>query len=142
MVELNEKALPASDDGLVEKLKAGSIALKNDRPASSLIMEEAATALQSKAEQIERLTRERDEALQSRITDLESLIAAQHGDVVVRTAILLYEKDDKIALLTAALERQRANIERWLETGEAANPEESKSIYEQICSALTQEGEG
>lgn len=81
------------------------------------------------------------DALQSRIADLESLIAAQHGDVVARTAILLYEKDDKIALLTAALERQRANIERWLETGEAANPEESKSIYEQICSALTQEGE-
>lgn len=70
------------------------------------------------------------------LDDLEELIAAQHGDVVVRTAKLLYEKDDKIALLTAALERQRANIERWIETGEPASPDESKSIYEQICAAL------
>lgn len=44
--------------------------------------------------------------------------------------------NDRINVLTAALERQRANIEHWLETGEAAGPEESKSIYDQICAAL------
>lgn len=38
--------------------------------------------------------------------------------------------------LVAALVRQRDNIDRWLATGVAAGPEESKSIYEQICAAL------
>lgn len=45
------------------------------------------------------------EALEARIADLEELIEAQHGDVVVRTAKLLYEKDDKIAALSAEAER-------------------------------------
>ncbi|KFC62729.1 hypothetical protein FF80_03296 [Devosia sp. LC5] len=83
------------------------------------------------------------DALEARIADLEELIAAQHGDVVVRVAKLLYDKDDKIAAMSAslkgareALKRQKANIEHWLETGEAASPEESKSIYDQICAAL------
>ena len=44
--------------------------------------------------------------------------------------------NDRVGVLTAALERQRANIEHWLETGEPASSEESKSIYEQICAAL------
>ncbi len=35
-----------------------------------------------------------------------------------------------------ALERQKLNIDHWLETGIAAGPEESKSIYDQICAAL------
>lgn len=48
-------ALPAPDDGLAERLKAGSIALKNDRPASSSIMEEAATGLQSKEAELQHL---------------------------------------------------------------------------------------
>jgi hypothetical protein len=34
--------------------------------------------------------------------------------------------------LLAALQRQIANIEAWLETGIAADPEESRSIYEQM----------
>ena len=37
--------------------------------------------------------------------------------------------------MLAALERMIANIERWLKTGEAATPEESKSIYEQMVAA-------
>lgn len=35
-----------------------------------------------------------------------------------------------------ALKRQQANIRRWLETGVAADPEESKSISDQIDAAL------
>lgn len=35
----------------------------------------------------------------------------------------------------AALDRQIKNIEHWLETGEAAGPEESRSIYEQLVAA-------
>ena len=41
------------------------------------------------------------EALENRILDLESLIEAQHGDVVFRTAKLLYSKDARIAELEA-----------------------------------------
>jgi len=37
--------------------------------------------------------------------------------------------------LLAACERQLANIERWLETGVPAGPEESKAIYEQMKKA-------
>lgn len=43
-------------------------------------------------------------AAQARIADLEALIEAQHGDVVIRTAKLLYDKDDKIALLRKTIE--------------------------------------
>lgn len=35
-----------------------------------------------------------------------------------------------------ALIRQRDNIERWLETGEPADAEESRAIYEQIQDAI------
>lgn len=50
------------------------------------------------------------------------------------TALEAAERENKA--LRAALERQRTNIEHWLETGEAASREESKSIYDQICAAL------
>lgn len=43
----------------------------------------------------------------------------------------------EVERLRAALKRQRDNIEHWLATGEAAGPDESKSIYEQICAALS-----
>lgn len=38
--------------------------------------------------------------------------------------------------LVLALERQIANIEHWLETDIPATPEESRSIYEQMKSAV------
>lgn len=38
--------------------------------------------------------------------------------------------------LVAALKRQVANIERWLETGEPASKEESHAIYDQMKAAL------
>lgn len=38
--------------------------------------------------------------------------------------------------MLAALRRQLANIERWIETGIPATPEESKSIYEQMKAAV------
>lgn len=38
--------------------------------------------------------------------------------------------------LLAALKRQRDNIDRWRATGEPAGPDESKSIYDQICAAI------
>lgn len=38
--------------------------------------------------------------------------------------------------LLAALRRQLANIERWLDSGVVATPKESKSIYEQMKAAV------
>ena len=38
--------------------------------------------------------------------------------------------------MLAALQRQHANIERWLETGEPAGPDESREIAEQIKAAI------
>lgn len=38
--------------------------------------------------------------------------------------------------LLAGAERMLANIERWLETGIASDPDESRSIYEQLRSAV------
>jgi len=43
---------------------------------------------------------------------------------------------ERIKRLEAACRRQVANIEHWLETGEPAGREESKSIYEQLNAAL------
>ncbi len=40
-----------------------------------------------------------------------------------------------VPLMYAALDRQIKNIEHWMETGEAAEPEESKEIYEQLVAA-------
>lgn len=40
-----------------------------------------------------------------------------------------------VPLMFYALQRQIENIEHWLETGEAAGPEESKAIYEQLKTA-------
>lgn len=40
-----------------------------------------------------------------------------------------------VPAMYAALDRQIRNIEHWMETGEAAGPEESKSIYEQLVAA-------
>jgi len=42
----------------------------------------------------------------------------------------------EIERLRAALQRQVANVEQWLETGVPASAEESKSIYEQMVAAL------
>lgn len=38
--------------------------------------------------------------------------------------------------MLAALRRQVANVERWLETGVPAGPEESREIYEQMKAAI------
>jgi len=43
---------------------------------------------------------------------------------------------ERIKRLEAACRRQVANIEHWLETGEPAGREESKSIYAQLKAAL------
>ena len=56
------------------------------------------------------------DALEARISDLEALIAAQHGDVVSRTAKLLYEKDDIIASLRARLTASEAAREKLTAT--------------------------
>lgn len=92
------------------------------------------TLLRSLSAENARLTKERDElrkeagelvvaqyaisAAEARIADLEALIAAQHGDVVSRTAKLLYEKDDKIALLTTRAESTDAALRDALELAE------------------------
>lgn len=39
-------------------------------------------------------------------------------------------------VMLAALKRQHENIQRWLSTGEAAGPEESREIAEQIANAI------
>lgn len=40
-----------------------------------------------------------------------------------------------VPLMFHAIQRQIENIEHWLETGEAATPEQSKSIYDQLVAA-------
>ena len=42
----------------------------------------------------------------------------------------------EVQALVAATRRQVENIERWLETGTPAGPEESKTIYDAMTSAL------
>lgn len=44
--------------------------------------------------------------------------------------------EDEVARLHAALLRCTENVERWMQTDQAASPEESRSIYEQMCAAL------
>lgn len=39
--------------------------------------------------------------------------------------------------MLAAIQRQVANIEHWQETGEAAGPDESREIYEQLKAAMS-----
>lgn len=46
-----------------------------------------------------------------------------------------YTPDD-VAALVAATRRQVHNIEHWLDSGQAAGPKESKSIYRQMKDAL------
>lgn len=40
-----------------------------------------------------------------------------------------------VPLMFHAIQRQIENIEHWMETGEAASPEQSKSIYDQLVAA-------
>lgn len=47
-----------------------------------------------------------------------------------------YVSADTVETMRDAIERQVENIERWLASGEAATPEESQSIYEQLKEAL------
>lgn len=42
----------------------------------------------------------------------------------------------EVQALVAATRRQIENVERWLETGTPAGPDESKSIYDAMTSAL------
>lgn len=42
----------------------------------------------------------------------------------------------EVERMKAAIKRQVDNIDRWRATGESASPEESKSIYDQLCAAL------
>ena len=46
------------------------------------------------------------------------------------------EMQVEIERLRSAIARQVANIDRWLETGIAADADESKSIYDQLCEAI------
>ena len=66
--------------------------------------------------------------------------------VIARTPVNLYQREAALAnarLIASApdmyeaLKRQFENIGRWRETGVAASPEESESIYEQTVAALT-----
>lgn len=46
------------------------------------------------------------------------------------------EMQAEIDRLRAAIVRQVANIDRWLGTGIAADADESRSIYDQLCEAI------
>ena len=46
-------------------------------------------------------------------------------------------KMPEVQVLVAATRRQVENVERWLETGTPAGPDESKAIYDAMTSALT-----
>lgn len=97
------------------------------------VREVAKAALIAERARAEKAERERDElrkeaisAAEARIADLEALIEAQHGDVVVRTASLLYEKDGRITRLREAL-GQAATCLEW--AGEPEMAEEVRSAY-------------
>jgi hypothetical protein len=64
-------------------------------------------------------------------TPLRNLSADDEGGAN-RNAKLIAAAPD----LLSACKRQIANIERWLETGAPASPEESKSIYDQMVAAV------
>lgn len=52
----------------------------------------------------------------------------------LRVAII--ERSFARMALRTAVQRQIENIDRWMETGEPASPEDSRSIYEQLKKAL------
>lgn len=88
------------------------------------------------------------EAGRAAATLIEQLISERHGHtahIALLKASLVQAERDVDALTTerdrlrAAVHRQVKNIERWMETGEPAGPEESQSIYEQLKAALTQQ---
>lgn len=71
-----------------------------------------------------------------------NVVHYRNGDKfdIVRVAKANKEEDARLIAaapeMLAALERQAANIARWIETGEPAGREESKSISDQICAAI------
>lgn len=91
-----------------------------DDEAVEALMRERTSLIETKREQIERLKSKADTCYELMRVDLKAREAAERENKALRDA----------------LERQRTNIEHWLETGESASPEESKSIYDQICAAL------
>lgn len=68
-----------------------------------------------------------------------SLYKSRHCDQPLYSAATVSALQARVRKLEGALQRQKANIEHWLDTGEAAGPEESKSIYDQICAALAEQ---
>ena len=84
-------------------------------------------AVVSVSDEVMMLREERDK-LRDKVAEqagiIETLNDAVHGGNV------------KIARLESAVFRQVENIEHWLWTDVSAGPEESKSIYEQLCSSI------
>lgn len=106
---------------------------------------------------VARLTKERDEATNNLRGFMTSFVREHFPDNIGWQPLpdllgMLTQMDNASTIardykaqnkaMREALERQRTNIEHWIETGKAASPEESKSIYDQICAALNQEGGG
>ena len=77
----------------------------------------------------------RAEAAEARLAEVES-----ERDAAVEAAAVEFRNYQaataRAAPAYAALKRQHENIQRWLETGEPASAEESKSIADQIAAAL------
>lgn len=74
-------------------------------------------------------------------TDVEKVCDAEEAIRAIplpTNAELLAEamKLPEVQALVAATRRQVENVERWLETGTPAGPDESKTIYDAMTSAL------
>lgn len=109
---MDGEALPASDDGLAAKLSLFADhlfpeVLEYGREIA--LLREAATAIQSKDEQIERLTRERDEAL-----DRHSSAVMGEIEATQRTEAA----EQQVQKLTAKNERLRGALRPFAEASE------------------------
>jgi len=94
--------------------------------------------LQFAARQVELALRSEPSEAAARIQTLKAEqieLRKEAGELVV-AQYAISAAEARIRTMEAALTRQKLNIEHWLETGEAAGPDESKSIYGQICAAL------
>lgn len=60
----------------------------------------------------------------------------EQAEALAKAFVAQMEAGRAAPAMYAALKRQHENIQRWLETGEPASAEESKSIADQIAAAL------
>lgn len=122
-------------DGLVEANAALIAERANMQQTHRESLERLAALIARQQAHITRLEAEVDWMVTSRLRMKDRY---RNSAIAANTRAETAEAQNKA--MSEALERQRANIEHWISTGKAASPEESKSIYDQICAALEEGG--